>query len=707
MFFEQAKPVWGKGLQQEMNITCGFYANIGRPTGDVLLRVATSGFYRVFINNRFLTYGPVRCAHGYYRVDEVPIAHLLTENQNHIAVEAVNYYIASYSSLKQAGFIQMEIVGDNGVLAATDVNPNGFKAFSLNQKIRKMQRYSFQRTFGESYRLKPDSDAWRLGEPSEVQPLELEQAEEKNLLPRELPLHSYPDAYPQAVIERGRVLVTEMPENPIRDRSLTDICETFEGYPMDELEFCLSDEVQTFRYTTTERTEEKYSGKTCLDAGSYETLRFSSALSGFPVMNIHCKTDAKLYFMFDEVLDVNGDVNPLRVQCLNVIKLEMQAGDYAFQGMEPLGYRYLKLVCIEGEIEISDISIREVRCPVPIKKFAPLETVEENAIFKAAEQTFCQNAADLFTDCPTRERAGWLCDSFFIGRMEHFFTGSNIMEKQFLENFLLPEGFYGVPDGMLPMCYPADHLNGGYIPNWSMWYALEVADYYRRTGDSELIRKAYPKLKKLVEFFERFENEDGLLEHLESWVFIEWSMANNLVQDVNFPSNMTYSAMLKELGKLYNVPEWIKKGESISQTIRELSFDGEFFVDNQVYKDEKRVLSGERTETCQYYAFFFDIATPEEYPELWKKLTTDFGPQRIKTGLYPEIYHSNAFIGNYLRLDILLRYGLHDVCRDQIIGYFTEMTELTGTLWENMTPGASCNHGFASYVAYLLFNAKS
>jgi alpha-L-rhamnosidase len=31
------------------------------------------------------------------------------------------------------------------------------------------------------------------------------------------------------------------------------------------------------------------------------------------------------------------------------------------------------------------------------------------------------------------------------------------------------------------------------------------------------------------------------------------------------------------------------------------------------------------------------------------------------------------------------------------------MAERTGTLWENMTPHASCNHGFASHVAHVLY----
>lgn len=34
------------------------------------------------------------------------------------------------------------------------------------------------------------------------------------------------------------------------------------------------------------------------------------------------------------------------------------------------------------------------------------------------------------------------------------------------------------------------------------------------------------------------------------------------------------------------------------------------------------------------------------------------------------------------------------------------MAELTGTLWEHKNTFASCNHGFASYVAALIYEAE-
>ena len=118
--------------------------------------------------------------------------------------------------------------------------------------------------------------------------------------------------------------------------------------------------------------------------------------------------------------------------------------------------------------------------PAPEFQIRLPEQKQLREIADAAVRTYRQNALDLFMDCPSRERAGWLCDSFFTARTEHALTGQCTVEKAFLENFLLAERFAHLPDGMLPMCYPADHYDGNFIPNWAMWFVLELEEYIQR-----------------------------------------------------------------------------------------------------------------------------------------------------------------------------------------------------------------------------------
>ena len=157
-------------------------------------------------------------------------------------------------------------------------------------------------------------------------------------------------------------------------------------------------------------------------------------------------------------------------------------------------------------------------------------------------------------------------------------------------------------------------------------------------------------------FFKQYINEDGLLENLDAWVFVEWSRANYLTAGVNFPSNMLYAACLEAMSEMYDDPALGAQAQAMRETIRRLSFNGQFFVD-QMLRDEsgKLYLQGDVTEVCQYYAFYCGTATKELYPELWNTLLYDFGPWRKENNKYPEVHFANAFIGNYLRLDMMAK----------------------------------------------------
>ena len=313
----------------------------------------------------------------------------------------------------------------------------------------------------------------------------------------------------------------------------------------------------------------------------------------------------------------------------------------------------------------------------------------------------------MFTDCPSRERAGWLCDSFFIGRVSRLLTGSLALEDLFLDNYARAASF-DVADGMLPMCYPGDHVNGNYIPNWAMWLVLELDEYVRRGGDARLVAAFRPRLEKLVAFLWKYRNADGLLEKLPGWVFVEWSQANKWVQDVNYPSNMLWAETLDAVDRLYGRPDLAAEAARVRETVRRQSWDGRWFRDHAVRQADGSlaVRPDDISETCQYYAFFFKVATPETHPALWRTLVESFGPSRLdaekKPLAYPQVAPSNAFIGNYLRLECLSRAGLSGKVLEECRGYFAAMAARTGTLWEFDKPTHSCCHGFASHAAVLL-----
>lgn len=429
---------------------------------------------------------------------------------------------------------------------------------------------------------------------------------------------------------------------------------------------------------------------------------FDRIHTGFIRAKLKVSKPSKVILFWDEVL-VDGQLKERRQPHMNM-SLELAPGEYDFETFEPYTLMHLKLAVEEGDCTLQGVSIRQYVNADTKRASFMTDDEEINRIFRAAVETYKQNAVDYFIDCPERERAGWLCDSYFTGRAAYWLSGNTSIEHNFLENFLLPAKFYNIPEGMLPMCYPSDHRDGNFIPNWALWFILELDEYVDRSADYEMVAALRPRILALLNYFEDYKNEDGLLEDLNKWVFVEWSAANSYTDGVNYPTNMLYAKALEITGRLYAIPEYIDEAERIREVIRTQSYVDGFFRDNAVRHNGRLVVEKDHcTEVCQNYAFFLDVASAERYPELWNRLVTQFGSIRDKVDAYPDIPRTNAFIGNYLRLELLSRAGLVQQLIDESKALFLYMADTTGTLWENVSTSGSCCHGFASHAAYIYY----
>lgn len=715
VYFSHAVPVWEAGMETEMNHSLLFRARVPAAKRAVL-RIAGHTRFQVRVNGRFLASGPARAGHGWYRVDEYPLDGLLEEAENVISVLVAGYNVNSFAYLDEPSFLCCEVVAGERLLAATGSTACGFAAVRYTQRVKKVQRYSFQRPFVESYRLGPDYDAAAVLADWNGPTVPLAPTGEKHFLARGVPYSAYDFVPVCESVDRGRLTGNERSAaagkphrdgtpagSPAEDRAISKIGPQLKGFPVAELEELTVDAALACQPDHADRTPLP-GADADLEAESYVTFRLPKNLTGFVELTVTAEADADLVLTFDEVYN-GGEINFFRMACSNVLVWHLAGGcTYQLRSFEPYTLQYLSLFARRGALQVRGLGVRRYDFPAALlTNTLPMPTQRLQAIYDAAVESFRQNTLDIYMDCPSRERAGWLCDSFFTSRVEHLLTGQSSVEHNFLENFLLPESFRCLPQGMLPMCYPSDHYDGVFIPNWAMWFVLELEEYLQRTGDRALVQAARQRVYDLLAYFRAFENGDGLLEKLESWVFLEWSRSNELVQDINYPTNMLYARMKEAVAALYGDEPLAQQAAALKETIRRQAYLGDFFCDNAVYgADGAAHLSGEATESCQYYAFFTGTATPEAYPQLWKTLVEDFGPERKQTGKHPQVAFANAFIGNYLRLELLYRAGLYEKVLQNIDGYFYYMAEKTGTLWENDGDYASCNHGFASHVLYWL-----
>jgi alpha-L-rhamnosidase len=725
MKFEQAVAVWPEGECERWNQMVGFYTKLEAgvslaESGE--LRITGADCYRIWCNGRFAGYGPARAAHGHSRVDVWPLAGLLEDGVNHLAIEVSSCGIDSYAYAMQPPFLLAEVVCGGEVVAATG---RSFSACLLTERVQKVERFSKQRPFAEAYRLSPESNDWRMGEGSR-EAVACVEVTAPTLLPRHVRLPGTDCVEPRGVLGFGSAVAAQEPLPSIKHIRRNGVGVRVMGYPIDELEIDMSDELNRLSFVDAAPDAGLPGVAESQHVAARGTCNYDFGIiqGGFIGTRLRCERATRVYLIFDEV----RERPPEKVFTLGVgaVALDLEPGEYSFETLEPYSFRYLRVLSLQAPVEVDALWVREYVNPVAELQ-SPSDDPELAAIFQAGRQTFRTNSVDLFTDCMSRERGGYPCDSWFTARAELLLTGESLVERNFLENYFLVDTFASIPAGMMPHCYPSDRLGKGqYIPNWALWLVMQLCAYCKRTDDAALRELALPRVEALFDWFAPYRNDQGLLEDLPGWIFVEWSPANDCTEAVNHPTNMLYAHCLSVAAEVYDRPAWGELAEETRTAVRAESWDGRWFADQSIRVDGTLQRGAVCTETCQYHALYFGIATPAEYPELWERLRDNWGPLRgmhmamvaggnswnryYDEGVVPqdddmELAPAGLLYGLMLRFDLLQQQGEWERLLKEVRRVFGPMAAESGTLWEHMESHASLNHGFASCACEYLQRA--
>ena len=684
--------VWAEGQKNQMNRAFAFVLDLGKKQmGEICLSAASC--YKVIADGKLMGFGPNRTAHGYARAAVYPF------NAQYITVEVQSHFVPNFCWVKREPFFACVLKTESG----KEYFAEDFNCFALSDRVQKVRRYSFQRGFCETYINEKDRTALYFCKPQNAFPrVKTEKAELPHLLPSETLNPALSEIFAEKVIDSGYCKTS--PEIAVYvDRTETLIGTVIEGFQRGEWQDFSTDEISRITYLSGAKSGDY----------AYETFDFSRIVTGIVEVEIIAGNAGEVFFAFDEILSDEKlkTIKPFRGGTANVFKWTVKkAGVYNLSAFEPYAFRYANVITSAGVK--ANVKVRAYENPEAGKMLFECDDKKIEQIMEAARHTFAHNAVDLLTDCPSRERAGWLSDSFFSSVAERVFTGDNKVERAFLQNYILADKS-GHPKGMIPRCYPADYYEeDGFIPNWSLWYILEIYKYFTQYGYDETVEKSRANVEGILNYFVDFENEFGVLEDLKGWIFVEWSAANNSdhINGINVPSNACYYASLLAAAKVYGIKGLKEKAEKVKDYLLKNAYVDGFFVDNLIRNEKGDIISTENyTETCQYYMFFFKCADKHTHKELFDKMLNEYGKSdNSASGGNPvkkQLTPSNMIYGVYMRLELLMREQKRVELLNECVRYFYDMTQKTGTLWENNTASASCDHGFASYVSRFIIYA--
>lgn len=140
-----------------------------------------------------------------------------------------------------------------------------------------------------------------------------------------------------------------------------------------------------------------------------------------------------------------------------------------------------------------------------------------NALFHAGQMSTLSNMFYMPTDCPTREKLGWIND--VQASVEQFLT--NFHAERFFEKYLQDVYDAMLPNGQMPGYVPAsgwgyDEWNGPVCEGvlFELPYRL-----YLHTGNADHLIHALPYFDRYLEYLEYREDENGDVTYgLDDWI---------------------------------------------------------------------------------------------------------------------------------------------------------------------------------------------
>ena len=173
---------------------------------------------------------------------------------------------------------------------------------------------------------------------------------------------------------------------------------------------------------------------------------------------------------------------------------------------------------IEGEAEVVKIDGIEINTDFP--RHGTLQTSEARImrLIAASERSAIGNFVGIPTDCPQREKLGWLSESRIMSEFMLYHWQSKSGWEAYVDDIVDVQR----QNGQLPGVLPA----GGWGYNWgtgpAWWCALPyISDAIGRfTGDWSAAKRSLPAMIKLSAFTESMTGTDGIIRFgLGDWLY--------------------------------------------------------------------------------------------------------------------------------------------------------------------------------------------
>ena len=139
-----------------------------------------------------------------------------------------------------------------------------------------------------------------------------------------------------------------------------------------------------------------------------------------------------------------------------------------------------------------------------------------NSIYELIKWSVKSNLASVATDCPTREKLGWLEQSHLMGNSVKFIYDIHNLYNKVIDDMMEAQLENGLVPDIAPEYVP---FVEGFrdSPEWGSACIILPWDMHQWYGDKEAVRKAYPMMKRYLNYLNGMSDKYILSQGLGDW----------------------------------------------------------------------------------------------------------------------------------------------------------------------------------------------
>lgn len=425
-------------------------------------------------------------------------------------------------------------------------------------------------------------------------------------------------------------------------------------------------------------------------------------LAGFPEITVNGRKGDVITIIVSESVTTTGAADQRQTGRPHIYTYTLRGG--SDETWHPrFSYYGFKYIQVEGAVLAEDKNPRKLAVLKDIKSCFVYNSAPRVSDFSCSNEIFNQahilirkaiesNMQAVFTDCPHREKLGWIEQLHLNGPVLLY----NYNLASFLPKIMqdLVDGQY--PDGAISSISPMYNIFGdrngkpdyfGVSPEWGSSVLIMPWMYYEYYGDSSLIVNNYQTMRRWVDYM-----TSQATNHVLSFGLGDWYDYGNFRAGfarntpVPFVATAYYFYALKYLvksarlvGNTYDADYYEALADKVRSVLNTRFFD----------KNTKQYATG--SQTANAMAIYMDIVEPENRQAVLTNLVNDITAHknRLTTG----------DIGNRYLFRTLATNGLNDLMyimqnHYDAPGYGFQLKFGATTLTEQWDPrqGASWNH---------------